>query len=48
MLHVNVVLEVEGSVGVLYEMVVDSDDVLRRLKEIAAENVLDVREGFHQ
>ena len=48
MLHVNVVLEVEGSVGVLYEMVVDSDDVLRSLKEIAAENVLDVWESFHQ
>ena len=48
MLHVNVVLEVESSAGVLYEMVMDGNDILRSVEEIAAENVLDVREGFHQ
>ena len=48
MLHVNVVLQLQGTAGVLYEMIVNGDDVLRSVEKIPPEDILDVWQSFHQ
>ena len=42
MLHVNVVLQLQGTAGVLYEMIVNGDDVLRSVEQISTQDILDV------
>ena len=48
MFHVNVVLQLQGTTGVLYEMIVNGDDVLRSVQQVSTQDVLDVRQSFHQ
>ena len=48
MFHVNVVLQLQGTAGVLYEMIVNGDDVLRSVEKISPEDILDVWQSFHQ
>ena len=48
MFHVNVVLQLQGTAGVLDEMIVNGDDVLRSIEQISTQDILDVWQSFHQ
>ena len=48
MLHVDVVLQLQGTAGVLYEMIVNGHDVLRSVEKVSPEDILNVWQSFHQ